>query len=74
MHMVKSVYAQKNKTKLLDFLYQAALGPTVSSWSKAVNNNFFSTWPGLTADAVHKFLPDSINTEKGYMKTSQKYM
>ena len=62
----------KNKNELLDFLHRAALIPTVSSWKNSINNNFFATWPGLTAYAVRKFLPDSINTAKGIMKTAPK--
>ena len=62
VHVANSVYAQKNKTELLDFLHRFAFRPTLSSRTKATNNNFLATWPGLTVDAVRKFLPDSINT------------
>ena len=68
VHMANSVYAQKNKTRLLDLLHRAAFIRTVSSWKKAINSKFLANWIGFTADAVQKFLPDSINTAKGNMK------
>jgi len=34
----------------------------------AINNNQFASWPGLTADAVRRYLPDSTATTKGHMK------
>ena len=70
--MENSAYAQKTKTKLLDFLNRSAFSPSVPSWKKAFNNNFFATCTGLTSDYVQKFLSNSINTEKGHMKTTPK--
>ena len=36
---------------------------------KAINNNVFSTWPGFTARAVQKYLPDSApSTDKEHTK------
>ena len=68
------MYAQKNKTEFLNFLHRDAFSPTYSSWKKAINNNFFATCIFLTADAAQKFLPNSINTANGHMKTAPKNM
>ena len=35
---------------------------------KAINNNQFTTWPGLTAHATVKYLQDTPATDKGHMK------
>ena len=36
-------------------------------------NNQLATWPGLTVEAVQKYLPDSCPaTDKGHMKRQQK--
>ena len=72
VNMANSVYAQKANTELLDFLHQPAFRPTVSSRTKATNNNFFTTWPGLPSDAVQKSLQESINTARGHTKTPPK--
>ena len=39
----------------------------------AIRNNQLATWPGLTAEAVEKYLPGSCPaTDKGHMKRQQK--
>jgi hypothetical protein len=57
-----------SKAKLIQFLHQCAFSPPPSTWIKAINNKQFFTWPGLTADAVRKYLPDSTATAKGHLK------
>ena len=40
---------------------------------KAIENNQLTTWPGLTAEAVRKHLPDlAPATDKGHMKRKRK--
>ena len=40
---------------------------------KAIKNNQQTTWPGLTAKAVEKYLPDNAPaTDKGYMSRHRK--
>ena len=63
-----NAYQTTSKAKLIQFLHQCAFSPPPSTWIKAINNNQFATWPGLTADAVRKYLPDSTATAKGHMK------
>ena len=71
-HQANSAYEQKTKVQLIDFLHRACFSPPVSTWTKATDNNFFTTWSGLTSDAVRKFLPKSLNTAKGHLKTAPK--
>jgi hypothetical protein len=49
-------------------VHSASASPPPSTWIKAINNKQFHTWPGLTADAVRKYLPDSTATAKGHLK------
>lgn len=35
---------------------------------KAIDNNQFATWPGLTSSIVHQHLPKSPATDKGHLK------
>ena len=43
--------------------------PPQSTLLKAIRNNQLATWPGLTAEAVEKYLPESCPaTNKGNMK------
>ena len=76
--LLYSVYLQpnlngvirKDRTKLdfVKFLHAAAFGPTNKTWTKAVNNNYYTTWPGLTSNFISKHLPLSISTACGHMK------
>ena len=71
-HIANCEYAEENKTKILDFMHQAAFVPNFCTWTKVVNNNIFVTLLGLTAYAIETSLPKSINMAKGHMKTPPK--
>ena len=58
-----------SKASLVQYLHQAVFSPPNATLLKAVHNNQFVTWPGLTVKAVKKYLPDSSPaTDKGHMK------
>ena len=58
-----------SKVRLVQYLHQAAFSPPKATLIKAVHNNPFVTWPGLTVKAVQKYLPESsLATDKGQMK------
>lgn len=67
-HSAHNAWQTTSKAKLIQFLHQCAFSPPPSTWIRAINNNQFHTWPGLTADAVRKHLPDSTATAKGHLK------
>eukprot|EP00956_Cyclotella_meneghiniana_P042186 scaffold248388_cov50-Cyclotella_meneghiniana.AAC.4 len=67
-HAAHNAWQTSSKAKLIQFLHQCAFSPPASTWIKAINNNQFASWPGLTADAVRKYLPESTATAKGHMK------
>jgi hypothetical protein len=71
-HYAHSAYEQKTKVQLIDFLHRACFSPPISTWTQAIEKNFFATWPGLTAEAVCKYLPKSLATAKGHLKASPK--
>ena len=65
-----NVILRKNQTKqqLVTFLHRACCCPTTQTWTKAIQNNHFTTWPGLTVSLVRKHLSPSIATAKGHLK------
>jgi hypothetical protein len=71
-HHANSAYEQKTKVALIDFLHRTCFSPPISTWVQAIENNCFTTWPGLSADAVRKFLPKSLATAKGHLKSTPK--
>jgi hypothetical protein len=71
-HAANSAYHQKKISKLIQFLHATAGSPPVETWCKAIDDNFFSTWPGLTSQAVRKHLPKSIATTMGHLHMIRK--
>ena len=57
----------KSKQDLVLYYHHACFCPTKNTWIKAIKNNFFTTWPGLTLKLVTKYLKKSIFTEKGHL-------
>jgi hypothetical protein len=63
-----NVHEMRNKSDLIAYLHHACFSPTKSTWLKAINADYFATWPGLTAELVSKHLPQSIATAKGHLR------
>jgi hypothetical protein len=64
--LANSAYELKTKVALIEFLHRACFSPSISTWVQAIEQNFFTTWPGLTAEAVRNCLPKSLATAKGH--------
>ena len=63
-----NVFHTTTKAELIKYLHQAAFSPVKATWKKAIENGHFTTWPGLTTEAVEKYLPrHSPATDKGHM-------
>ncbi len=54
----------------LNFLwYLTAAGfPPKETFIRAVHNGNYATWPKLTVQIIHKYMPDSDETAKGHLK------
>ena len=63
-----NVYEITKAKELVTFLHAAAGYPVVDTWVKAIQNDQYATWPGLTSALVYKYLPKSDATVKGHMK------
>jgi hypothetical protein len=63
---VHSVYELKTQPELVRYLHTSAGFPTKPTWLKAIKNKQFSSWPGLTTDAVRRHFPDLDKTHKGH--------
>jgi len=59
-------------TDHIQFLHAAAFSPVTSTWIDAINNGHFTTWPGLTAEAVKRYLPKSLATAQGHLDQARK--
>merc|ERR1712177_29535 len=65
---VNNAFHTTTKAELIKYLHQAAFSPVKVTWKKAIENRHVTTWPGLTVEAVEKYLPrHSPATDKGHM-------
>ena len=64
-----NVILQKNqlKSELIEWFHLCAGAPVKTTWMKAIKNNHYHTWPGLTTQLVHRHLAPSVITSKGYI-------
>ena len=69
-----NVIIKKKQTKvtLARYLHACCLSPPITTFSKAISNNNFITWPGLTVNLIQKHLPKSMHTYQGHMHTERK--
>ena len=58
-HTANNSYQMTSKEELIRYLHQCLFCPPKSTLLKAIKNNQLATWPGFTAEAVKKYLPDS---------------
>jgi len=54
-----NAYQMTSKAVLIKYLHQCLFCPPKSTPMKAIKNNQLTTWPGLMAEAVEKYLPDT---------------
>ena len=62
-----------SKQALIKYLHQCLFSPPKSTLVHALEQNYFPTWPGFTAAAVKRYLPeDAPATDKGHMRRQRK--
>lgn len=69
--MANHVYETKSKQDLILFYHAACFSPTENAFIKAIKNNAFTSWPGLTSELAQKYLPKVEASVKDHIK--QKY-
>jgi hypothetical protein len=60
-------HANNNQKDLINYFHAACFSPVKSTWTMAIKNGNFSSWPGLTEHAVEKHLSKSTSTTKGHL-------
>ena len=67
VHVANKVDHLPNTTtkNAITFLYLAAFSPAISTLTKAIQKGFFSSWPGLTVDAIKKYVANMPHVRAG---------
>jgi len=63
-----NVYNLPSIKQIIRYLHAAEGFPTKDTWVQAIKFGNFVSWPGLTAEAVSKHFPESVEMHKGHMK------
>ena len=59
------------KSQLAQYLHATCMSPVPSTFIRAINNNNFISWPGLTPQLISKHLPKKIATVQGHLKSER---
>ena len=65
---ISNVHNLPSISQTIKYHHAAAGYPVKDTWIKAINAGNYTTWPGLTSEAVRKHFPESDETQKGHMK------
>jgi hypothetical protein len=65
--VANNMYELRNTGALVNYLQKALFRPTKSALLQAVKDGHLITWPGLTEDAIHKYLKLTPATAMGHM-------
>ena len=65
---ISNVHNLPSIFQIVKYHHAAAGYPVNDTWIKAINAGNYTTWPGLTSEAVRKHFPESDETQKGHMK------
>ena len=61
-------YKMRNKSDVVHYLHNCSFVLVGTTWTKAIDAGYFSTWPGLTSELVCKHLPKSMDISKGHLQ------
>ena len=72
VHAVNSAYHQPTIAKLMTYLNATIGSLPVKTLCNAIDNDWLTSFPGLTSNAIKKHLPKSISTTMGHMHMIRK--
>jgi hypothetical protein len=72
VHAANSAYHQPTIAKLMAFLNATIRSLPVKTLCNAIDNDWLTSFPGLTSSAIRKHLPKSISTAMGHMHMIRK--
>jgi hypothetical protein len=62
-----NMYELRNTGAVVHYFHKALFSPTTSAMLQAVKDGHLVTWPGLTEDAINKYLKLTLATAMGHM-------
>ena len=68
---IQNVYELRTQQEMVRYYHAAAGFPVKATWIKAIVNDQYASWPGLTVEAVERHFPESLETQKDQMRKQQ---
>ena len=65
---IQNVYELRTQREMVKYYHAAAGFPVKATWVKAIANNQYASWLGLTVEAAERHFPESLETRKGHMR------
>jgi hypothetical protein len=65
--MFHTTLAHDTIANCIAFYHASLFSPSLSTWCQAIDAGYFTTWPGITSSAVHKYPPQSTPMHQGYL-------
>ena len=62
-----ALFFEQTHRDLIQWLHAAAFSPSISTFLKAIERNFFIIWPNLTPKVIRRYLQPSLATVKGHL-------
>ncbi|OEU20461.1 hypothetical protein FRACYDRAFT_181335 [Fragilariopsis cylindrus CCMP1102] len=72
MATAASAYEVQTVAALTNFFHMTLGSPSIPEWINCINNNWFKSWPGLSADRVRKHCTKKEQTTLGNQKMIKK--
>ena len=63
-----AIYNLDTKADLAGFIHACLFSPSPSTLLRAIRNGHLTTFPGLYAELISKYLPKSLTTSTGHMR------
>ena len=73
-HVANNVYELPTTAQAIRYLHAACGFPVKSTWIKAIKRGNYVGWPFLTAEAVNKHFPESVETLKRHLNQTRQHI
>ena len=72
IHLANATLPTTNLQEHIKYLHQCAFSPMTRTWIQVVKKGHFKTWPGVTVEAIQRYLSKSEATTLGHLDQQRK--
>ena len=77
-HKIRTFHSANSVTirtvpALINYYHMTMGAPPITTWIKAIDNGWFTSFPGLTSARVRQYCTNKLETAKGHMKLQRQH-